>query len=85
MTTQSDYGLSTDTTLGGNSPSDIISSSEKAVKTYVDGRTISDLNGVDITTTTLTTGQTLEYDGTKWVNVTNTANYALTFRDWDEA
>lgn len=30
------YGLSTDTTLGGNSPSDIISPSEKAIKTYID-------------------------------------------------
>ena len=30
------YDLSTDTTLGGNSPSDIISPSEKAIKTYVD-------------------------------------------------
>lgn len=36
MVAQPNYGLSTDTTLGGNSPSDIISPSEKAIKTYVD-------------------------------------------------
>ena len=36
MVAQPNYGLSTDTTLGGNNPSDIISPSEKAIKTYVD-------------------------------------------------
>ena len=36
MVAQPNYGLSTDTTLGGNSPSDIIIPSEKAIKTYVD-------------------------------------------------
>ena len=36
MVAQPNYGLSTDITLGGNSPSDIISPSEKAIKTYVD-------------------------------------------------
>ena len=36
MVATPNYGLSTDTTLGGNSPSDIISPSEKAIKTYVD-------------------------------------------------
>jgi hypothetical protein len=36
MVATPNYGLSTDITLGGNSPSDIISPSEKAIKTYVD-------------------------------------------------
>ena len=36
MVATPDYGLSTDATLGGNNPSDIISPSEKAIKTYVD-------------------------------------------------
>lgn len=36
MVAQPNYGLSTDTTLGGETPSDIISPSEKAIKAYVD-------------------------------------------------
>ena len=31
--------LSTDTTLGGNAPSDEIVSSQKALKTYIDNKT----------------------------------------------
>ena len=42
--------LSTDTSLGGNSPSDYLAPSEKAIKTYVDSHraglsVASDLNG----------------------------------------
>ena len=36
MVAQPNYGLSIDSTLGGNSPSDIISPSEKAIKVYID-------------------------------------------------
>jgi hypothetical protein len=43
MVAQPNYGLSTDTTLGGNSPSDIISPSEKAIKTYVDNHSGSSI------------------------------------------
>ena len=51
------YNLSTDTTLGGNSPSDYTIPSEKAIKTYVDnnsgggGGTATDvqINGTSIT------------------------------------
>lgn len=69
------YDLSTDTTLGGNSPSDIISPSEKAIKTYIDAHSggASTLNELtDVTIASATTGQILQYDGTssKWTNST---------------
>ena len=47
--------ISTDTTLGGNSPSDLAVSSQKAIKTYVDahsgggGSTYTAGTGIDIT------------------------------------
>ena len=84
MVAQPNYGLSTDTTLGGNSPSDIISPSEKAIKTYVDSHgggggasSLSDLS--DVSLSSLTSGEVLGYNGTNWVNTTMTK---VTIRDW---
>jgi hypothetical protein len=81
MVAQPNYGLSTDTTLGGNSPSDIISPSEKAIKTYVDnhvgGGSLADLS--DVSVSTATSGQVLGYDGTNWVNTNKTL---VVMRDW---
>ena len=54
MVAQPNYGLSTDATLGGESPSDIICPSEKAIKTYIDGL-ISSLQGSMQTTSNLVT------------------------------
>ena len=34
------YNLDTDTTLGGNSASDLVIASQKAVKSYVDAHTV---------------------------------------------
>ena len=84
MVAQLNYGLSTDTTLGGNSPSDLISPSEKAIKTYVDNHgggggasSLEYLDDVDLTNPS--SGQVLSYDGTDWVNADMTK---VTFRDW---
>ena len=73
MVAQPNYGLSTDTTLGGNSPSDIISPSEKAIKTYIDAHSggASTLNELtDVTISLASNGQILQYNGTssKWTN-----------------
>ena len=82
MVAQPNYGLSTDTTLGGKSPSDIISPSEKAIKTYVDAHAggasaLSDLS--DVSLSSLASGEVLGYNGTNWVNTTMTK---VTIRDW---
>ena len=81
MVATPNYGLSTDTTLGGNSPSDIISPSEKAIKTYVDnhagGGSLEDLS--DVSVSTATSGQVLGYIGTNWVNIDKTL---VVMRDW---
>lgn len=81
MVAQPNYGLSTDTTLGGNSPSDVISPSEKAIKTYVDnhagGGSLEDLS--DVSVSTATSGQVLGYNGTNWVNTNKTL---VVMRDW---
>lgn len=82
MVAQPNYGLSTDTTLGGSSPSDIISPSEKAIKTYVDSHSggassLEDLS--DVIVTSATNGQVLGYNGSNWVN---TAMTQVTIRDW---
>lgn len=84
MVAQPNYGLSTDTTLGGNSPSDIISPSEKAIKTYVDNHsggggasTLDDLS--DVTISSASSGQVLGYNGTGWVNTNKTL---VVMRDW---
>lgn len=83
MVAQLNYGLSTDTTLGGNSPSDLISPSEKAIKTYVDSHgggganSLESLTDVDLDTPV--SGQVLGYNGTDWVNADMTK---VTFRDW---
>ena len=64
MVAQPNYGLSTDVTLGGNSPSDIISPSEKAIKTYVDGHS-------DIPSQTGNSGKFLTTNGTatSWASI----------------
>lgn len=84
MVAQPNYGLSTDTTLGGNSPSNIISPSEKAIKTYVDNHTgATTLNGLtDVTISSAANGQVLSYNSSnqKWVNTTPTT---VTFRKWN--
>ena len=81
MVAQPSYGLSTDTTLGGNSPSDIISPSEKAIKTYVDNNkgasTLNELSGVTVTSPV--SGQVLGYNGYGWANTVTTK---VTIRDW---
>lgn len=81
MVATPNYGLSTDTTLGGNSPSDIISPSEKAIKTYVDNHagadSLEDLS--DVSASTATSGQVLGYNGTNWVNTNKTL---VVMRDW---
>lgn len=81
MVAQPNYGLSTDTTLGGNSPSDIISPSEKAIKTYVDnhagGGSLEELS--DVSLSSLASGEVLGYNGTNWVNTSKTL---VTIRDW---
>lgn len=80
MVAQPNYGLSTDTTLGGNSPSDIISPSEKAIKTYVDSHGASALNDLsDVTITSAVSGQVLGYNGSNWVNTSKTL---VKVRDW---
>ena len=80
MVAQPNYGLSTDITLGGNSPSDIISPSERAIKTYVDnhsGGSLAELSDVSISSAE--NGQVLGYNGTSWGNVNMTK---VIFRDW---
>ena len=81
MVATPNYGLSTDATLGGNSPSDIISPSEKAIKIYVDNHagagSLEDLSDVSISTAT--SGQVLGYNGTNWVNTNKTL---VIMRDW---
>ena len=85
MVAQLNYGLSTDVTLGGKSPSDLICPSEKAIKTYVDnhgggGGGASSLALLDdVNLTNPTSGQILGYDGSDWVNTNMTK---VTFRDW---
>ena len=61
--------ISVDNTLGGNSPSDETVSSQKAIKTYVDGRGLSSLSDVNIEFTP-SNGQFLMYDSSKnaWEN-----------------
>lgn len=72
MVATPNYGLSTDTTLGGNSPSDIISPSEKAIKTYVDGHS-------ELPSQTSQSGKFLTTNGTttSWADTTK-----VTIRDW---
>jgi hypothetical protein len=82
MVAQPNYGLSTDTTLGGNSPSDIISPSEKAIKTYVDnhagsGGSLDDLS--DVTISSVSSGQVLGYNGINWTNIDKSK---VVFRTW---
>ena len=64
--------ISTDNTLGGNSSSDELVSSQKAVKDYVDNNSGSTtLSGLtDTTITSPTNGQVLTYDNTNsvWKN-----------------
>lgn len=63
--------LSTDTTLGGNSPSDSVAVSQKAIKTYVDnnsggGSTYTAGTGIDITSNVISvTSPTLTNTATK--------------------
>ena len=68
--------ISTDTTLGGASPSDSTVSSQKAVKTYVDGKTLDSLSNVTISSPTA--GQNLTYDATNqvWKNTSTSATVA---------
>ena len=67
--------ISTDNTLGGNSPSDEVVSSQKAVKDYVDNNSGSTtLSGLtDTTISSPSDGQVLTYDGTNsvWKNANN--------------
>ena len=71
--------ISTDSTLGGNSPSDDKVSSEKAVKAYVDNKSVSLSNLSDVTITSALSGQALCYDGSKWANAPKSL---VTFRVW---
>ena len=80
------FNISVDTALGGNSPSDEIVSSQKALKTYIDnhsgGGGSSTLSGLsDVTVTSATNGQALVYNSTstKWENTTT---YAMVVVDY---
>lgn len=52
------FNISTDTTLGGNSPSDTTVSSQKAIKTALDTKqdTISAGSGITISSATVAVG-----------------------------
>lgn len=78
------YDLDTDTLLGGNSASDLIIPSQKAIKTYVDNNgggggasALTDLSDVSITSAA--SGEALCYDGSDWINSPKTL---VTIRRW---
>lgn len=75
------YNLDTDTLLGGNSASDFIISSQKALKTYIDNHSgSSSLSSLsDVSISSATSGDVLSYNGSNWVNDTKTK---VTFRVW---
>lgn len=81
--------LSTDTTLGGVSPSDEIAVSQKAIKTYVDnqgGGGSSTLAGLsDVTLTSPTDGQVLTYDNGTWINAESAGGYHPDLFTWQWA
>ena len=68
--------LDTDTTLGGNSPSDYVIPSQKAIKTHIDGIKLGDLANVSLSSPS--TGQNLTYDATNqvWKNTSVSATVA---------
>lgn len=68
--------ISVDNTLGGSSPSDETVSSQKAIKGYIDGRSIGSLSNVTITSPS--NGQLLSYDSTNqiWKNATVSGSVA---------
>lgn len=68
--------ISTDTTLGGASPSDETVSSQKAIKAYVDNVSLDDLKNITITNPTA--GQNLTYDAVNqvWKNTSTSATVA---------
>ena len=74
------YDLDTSTTLGGNSASDLKIASQKAVKTYVDGKVVDNLSDLsDVSLSSPASGEVLGYNGSNWVNTSKTL---VTIRDW---
>ena len=66
--------LDLDKTLGGQNPSDYTTSSQKAIKSYVDAATDLDLNSLkDVTISSPETGQLLRYVDGQWVNAAGDA------------
>jgi len=75
--------LNMDTTLGGNSASDEVIASQKAIKSYVDENdkdNITEMEDVDITE--VSDGQVLSYDSStnKWKNADATS---VVIRKWN--
>lgn len=68
--------ISTDNTLGGNSPSDAVVSSQKAIKDHIDAVKLGDLANVSLSSPS--TGQNLTYDATNqvWKNTSVSATVA---------
>jgi hypothetical protein len=82
MVAQPNYGLSTDTTLGGNSPSDIISPSEKAIKAYVDAHVgDSEIFVAEYGVTTYTDAKAA-YDAGKQLVCSRTVSGAIPMTYW---
>ena len=76
MATTQYRDLDTDTTLGGNSPSDYVIPSQKAIKTHIDGIKLGDLANVSLSNPSA--GQNLTYDAANqiWKNTSTSATVA---------
>lgn len=70
--------ISTDNTLGGSSASDVVVSSQKAIKDYVD----SHGGGVSIDNTTITTNSNSEIQAVATVNANTAAGATNPIYDW---
>lgn len=68
--------ISTDTTLGGNAPSDELAVSQKAIKTYADTKQVQLVSGTNIKTVNgtslLGSGDITITQGVAWGNITGT-------------
>ena len=76
--------LDMDTLLGGESPSDEKSSSQKAVKTYVDNNVKKNITEMDdVSLDSVSNGQVLSYDSSthEWTNTTPTK---ITLSKWQD-
>lgn len=64
--------ISTDVTLGGNSPADDVVCSQKAISEKISGINLGDLHNVSISNPSA--GQHLVWDGTAWKNTASSAS-----------